>query len=249
MDIPVTSNIDGVETTSSFYSIRRGDEPKSKFLSSESVNSAYVGYSDSQKTRDKSYVSYFHFNNESKSNPSLSEWYGIVENIALKAKGMLDGKHSNMDVINGVINEVRFFNEFKIDLVSAIEKHRQSVEENQNNEEVNAEPISEVMGKPNVNLMSMFHLIKFYPVFLESKASFNHYIDADSHFVGIVSGSFLNNISILFKDDGEIYFRHVDKTSGRIRISGTAFFGKDKNLADAKKIRKILSFVSTFDRT
>lgn len=249
MDIPVTSNIDSVETTPSFYSILRSDEPKRKFLRSEPVNSAYIVPSNSQEAREEHYVSYFHSNSDRKSSPSLSEWYRIIEDVALEAKGMLDGKHSNMDVINGVINKVKFFEEFKIDLASAIEKHRHSIEEKHNNEEFDTTPINKNIGEPNINLMSMFHLIKFYPVFLESKASFNHYIDADSHFVGIVSGDLLNNISVLFKDDGEIYFRHVDKTSGRIRISGTAFFGKDKNLADAKKIRKILSFVSTSDRT
>ncbi|MGS9998277.1 hypothetical protein ACVNHD_22605, partial [Klebsiella pneumoniae] len=79
---------------------------------------------------------------------------------------------------------------------------------------------------PNISLLSLFNALKFYPVISTlPKEMVSQYIDADAHIVWMVIGDNNNKININFMSTGELLFRHIDKTTGRVRISGSAFFG------------------------
>lgn len=165
-------------------------------------------------------------------------WLKNLEQKAKLAAELISKGESNTDIIGVITSSLNQNKTLVEDLKNAIEAHKESMKNvsDKNNE-------SEIKG-PNISLLSLFNALKFYPVISTlPKEMVSQYIDANAHIVGMVIGDNNNKININFMSTGELLFRHIDKTTGRVRISGSAFFGKDENIKDMKKIKKLISFV------
>ena len=174
-------------------------------------------------------------------NDTIEElWIKTLEEKAILAADLISKGISNSDIVGRVISNLKYNKPLISDLKMAIEKHKDAMKNIMSEDNVSA-----IKG-PNINILSLFNALKFYPVMssLPTEA-ITHYIDADAHIIGIVIGEKTNQININFLSNGELSFRHVDTTTGRIRISGSAFFGKDENIKDMNKIKKLISFVKS----
>lgn len=174
-------------------------------------------------------------------NDTIEElWIKTLEEKAILAADLISKGISNSDIVGRVISNLKYNKPLISDLKMAIEKHKDAMKNIMSEDNVSA-----IKG-PNINILSLFNALKFYPVMssLPTEA-ITHYIDADAHIIGIVIGEKTNKININFLSNGELSFRHVDTTTGRIRISGSAFFGKDENIKDMNKIKKLISFVKS----
>ncbi|MCV8934859.1 hypothetical protein ODW09_23345 [Escherichia coli] len=165
-------------------------------------------------------------------------WIKSLEEKAILAAELISKGISNADIVGRVISNLKYNKALISDLKVAIEKHKDAMKNI-----ISEENTSAIKG-PNINILSLFNALKFYPVISSlPEEAVTHYIDADAHIVGMVIGEKTNKININFLSNGELSFRHVDTTTGRIRISGSAFFGKDENIKDMSKIKKLISFV------
>lgn len=166
------------------------------------------------------------------------EWMLLLEGKAKLAAKLISSGTKNIKIVHSVISDINNNKYLIHDLLDAITLHEESMGE------INEKETSSVISGPNINLLSLFNALKFYPVISElPKESIRQYIDADAHIICMSIGSDFNKITLNFLSTGELTFRHVDKTTGRVRISGSAFFGKDENINDMKKIKKLISFI------
>lgn len=91
-----------------------------------------------------------------------------------------------------------------------------------------------------VSLPSLFHTIKFireiHHSFIKRSVFF---IDKDSLYVNMSFITQDSRLDLTFMDNGEVNFRVVDCEKGRVRITGSSFFGVGKNQGETKKINKL----------
>lgn len=166
------------------------------------------------------------------------KWMSLLEDKAKLAAKLISSGNKNIEIVHSVISHISDNKHLIHGLLDAITLHEESMGI------INEKETSRAITGPYINLLSLFNALKFYPVISElPKESIKQYIDADAHIICMSIGSNFNRITLNFLSTGELNFRHVDKTTGRVRISGSAFFGKDENINDMKKIKKLISFI------
>ncbi|MEX5731308.1 hypothetical protein [Providencia hangzhouensis] len=151
-------------------------------------------------------------------------WIVNLEELAKKA--MHDRKiKSNIAIVISVIDDLRMANKSIIDSLFSNDA-------------------CSVSDYENINLSSFFHAIRFIreiPLFYINNGVLS--IDKDSFYVNMSFVNKYNRLDITFIENGEINYRFTDHGGGRVRISGSSFFGTGRNQSETKKISKLLSLI------
>ncbi|MGC6655583.1 hypothetical protein [Pantoea sp. EEL5] len=189
-------------------------ETKSIYLIERS-SSKYVAsyYTNPEQSATKSVA---------KHNQNFSDWMQFLEN---KAKEALENKKKEKDsyyIVQQLKKEVQS---------KCKEKKYNYLETLLANDNFNIE----------VSLPSLFNSIRFtYEMSSDVIDKSVFFIDTDSQYVNMAFVNSESRLDLTFKDNGEISFRFIDCDGGRIRITGTSFFGLGGNQKETRKINKLI---------